>query len=255
MMNKYRILLVEDERMLAEILSDTLGDREFDVTLAYDGAQALELSRDAIYDVIVTDVMMPVMDGFTLTKKLRAKGVTTPVLFLTARCATEDVVKGFELGGNDYLKKPFAIDELIVRIKALAARGNSGSASEAAAGQQKKYLLGDMEFNPGNCTLSPIHCTASDNDMVAGEPSEQEKHPAVKLSARESAVLEYLCRNMGHTVEASSLLQELWGDDTWFNLRSLNVYITRLRGHLKQAQGVKITSIRGIGYKLQVPEK
>lgn len=254
-MNKYRILLVEDERMLAEILSDTLGDREFDVTLAYDGAQALELSRDAIYDVIVTDVMMPVMDGFTLTKKLRAKGVTTPVLFLTARCATEDVVKGFELGGNDYLKKPFAIDELIVRIKALAARGNSGSASEAAAGQQKKYLLGDMEFNPGNCTLSPIHCTASDNDMVAGEPSEQEKHPAVKLSARESAVLEYLCRNMGHTVEASSLLQELWGDDTWFNLRSLNVYITRLRGHLKQAQGVKITSIRGIGYKLQVPEK
>lgn len=255
MMNKYRILLVEDERMLAEILSDTLGDREFDVTLAYDGAQALELSRDAIYDVIVTDVMMPVMDGFTLTKKLRAKGVTTPVLFLTARCATEDVVKGFELGGNDYLKKPFAIDELIVRIKALAARGNSGSASKAAAGQQKKYLLGDMEFNPGNCTLSPIHCTASYNDMVAGEPTERENHPTVKLSARESAVLEYLCRNMGHTVEASSLLQELWGDDTWFNLRSLNVYITRLRGHLKQAQGVKITSIRGIGYKLQVPEK
>ena len=255
MMNKYRILLVEDERMLAEILSDTLGDREFDVTLAYDGAQALELSRDAIYDVIVTDVMMPVMDGFTLTKKLRAKGVTTPVLFLTARCATEDVVKGFELGGNDYLKKPFAIDELIVRIKALAARGNSGSASEAAAGQQKKYLLGDMEFNPGNCTLSPIHCAASDNDMVAGEPTERENYPTVKLSARESAVLEYLCRNMGHTVEASSLLQELWGDDTWFNLRSLNVYITRLRGHLKQAQGVKITSIRGVGYKLQVAEK
>ncbi len=237
-MNKYRILLVEDERMLAEILSDTLGDREFDVTLAYDGAQALELSRDAIYDVIVTDVMMPVMDGFTLTKKLRAKGVTTPVLFLTARCATEDVVKGFELGGNDYLKKPFAIDELIVRIKALAARGNSGSASEAAAGQQKKYLLGDMEFNPGNCTIT--HTSEG---------------TATRLAARESAVLECLCRNMGHTVEASSLLQELWGDDTWFNLRSLNVYITRLRGHLKQAQGVEIKSIRGIGYKLQVPEK
>ena len=251
-----RILLVEDERMLAEILSDTLGDREFDVTLAYDGVQALELTRDAVYDVIVTDVMMPVMDGFTLTKKLRAKGITTPVLFLTARCATEDVVKGFELGGNDYLKKPFAIDELIVRIKALAARGNSGSATdETPVPQYKKYLLGELEFNPGYCTLSPVHCAASGNDIVAGEPSEQEKHPAVKLSARESAVLEYLCRHMGHTVEASSLLQELWGDDNWFNLRSLNVYITRLRGHLKQAQGVKITSIRGIGYKLQVPEK
>lgn len=254
-MNKYRILLVEDERMLAEILSDTLGDREFEVTLAYDGAQALELTRDAVYDVIVTDVMMPVMDGFTLTKKLRAKGVTTPVLFLTARCATEDVVKGFELGGNDYLKKPFAIDELIVRIKALAARGNAGfSSKETAAGQQKKYLLGNLEFNPGNCTLLPVYSTASDNDTLAGEPSKQEYHPAVKLSARESAVLECLCRNMGQTVEASSLLKELWGEDTWFNLRSLNVYITRLRGHLKQAQGVEIKSIRGVGYKLQVPE-
>lgn len=256
MMNKYRILLVEDERMLAEILSDTLGDREFDVTLAYDGAQALELTRDAVYDVIVTDVMMPVMDGFTLTKKLRTKGVTTPVLFLTARCATEDVVKGFELGGNDYLKKPFAIDELIVRIKALAARGNSGAATdEAPVPQYKKYLLGELEFNPGNCTLTPVFCGAADNGAGTGEPQEQDNHPAIKLSARESAVLEYLCRHMGHTVEASSILQELWGDDTWFNLRSLNVYITRLRGHLKQAQGVKITSIRGIGYKLQVPEK
>lgn len=257
MMNKYRILLVEDERMLAEILSDTLGDREFEVTLAYDGAQALELTRDAVYDVIVTDVMMPVMDGFTLTKKLRAKGVTTPVLFLTARCATEDVVKGFELGGNDYLKKPFAIDELIVRIKALAARGNAGFASDgAAAGQPKKYLLGNLEFNPENCTLTPAYCTTEDKDSpTTGGTEVQGNCPAIKLSARESAVLEYLCRNMGHTLEASALLQELWGDDNWFNLRSLNVYITRLRRHLKDAQGVKITSIRGVGYKLQAPEK
>ena len=254
--NKIKILLVEDERMLAEILSDTLSDRNFEISLAYDGAQGLEMASKGEYDVIVTDVMMPKMDGFTMVKKLRGKGCRVPVLFLTARCATEDVVKGFDMGGNDYLKKPFAIDELIVRIKALAARGNSGSATdEAPVPQYKKYLLGVLEFNPGNCTLSPVHCTASGNDIVAGEPSEQEKHPAVKLSARESAVLEYLCRHMGHTVEASSLLQELWGDDNWFNLRSLNVYITRLRGQLKQAQGVKITSIRGIGYKLQVPEK
>lgn len=219
--------------MLAEILSDTLGDREFEVTLAYDGAHALELTRDTVYDVIVTDIMMPVMDGFTLTKKLRAKGVTTPVLLLTARCATEDVVKGFELGCNDYLKKPFAIDELIVRIKALAARGNSGSATDGIPIQeQKKYLLGNLEFNPWNCTLTP------------------DNHPAIKLSARESAVLEHLCRNMGHTVKASTLLQELWGDDNWFNLRSLNVYITRLRGHLKQAKDIEIKSIRGVGYIL-----
>lgn len=239
MMNKYRILLVEDERMLAEILSDTLGDREFEVTLAYDGAQALELTRDAVYDVIVTDVMMQVMDGFTLTKKLRAMGVTTPVLFLTARCATEDVVKGFKLGGNDYLKKPFAIDELIVRIKALAARGAStartfhtGTTLQEES-REHKYKLGRLEFSPWNCTLS---CTADGS--------------TTKLAARESAVLELLCHNMGQTVEASHLLKELWGDDNYFNLRSLNVYITRLRGHLKQAPEVEIKSIRGVGYIL-----
>ena len=121
---KIKILLAEDERMLAEILSDTLGDRNFEVVLAYDGAKALEMAPREQFDVIVTDVMMPNIDGFTLVKKLRAQGCKTPVLFLTARNATDDVVKGFELGGDDYLKKPFAIDELIVRIKALAARGN-----------------------------------------------------------------------------------------------------------------------------------
>ena len=190
MMNKYRILLVEDERMLAEILSDTLGDREFDVTLAYDGAQALELTQDAVYDVIVTDVMMPVMDGFTLTKKLRAKGVTTPVLFLTARCATEDVVKGFELGGNDYLKKPFAIDELIVRVRSLSGKNRvSGTVVE-----KQRYILGDYEFYPSKGTLG---------NTANGD--------SIKLAARESAVLEYLCRNMGNTVEASAILNDLWG--------------------------------------------
>lgn len=119
---KIKILLVEDERMLAEILSDTLSDRNFGVTLAYDGVQALEIADKEHFDVIVTDIMMPNMDGFTLVKKLRSKGCNTPVLFLTARSATEDLVKGFEIGGNDYLKKPFAIDELIVRVRALAGR-------------------------------------------------------------------------------------------------------------------------------------
>lgn len=229
---KYRVLLVEDERMLAEILSDTLGDRKFDITLAYDGAQALEYVREKDYDVIVTDIMMPVMDGFTFVKELRKGGCSTPVLFLTARSATEDVVKGFETGGNDYLKKPFAIDELIVRIKSLAARGKSGN-GDAAVARREKYILGDLEFNPENCTIT--HTTEG---------------VTTRLAARESAVLELLCRNMGQTVEASFLLKELWGDDNYFNLRSLNVYITRLRGHLKQAREVEIKSIRGVGYIL-----
>ena len=136
MEHKIRILLVEDEIMLAEILSDTLSDRDFAVDLARDGVQGLELASNSQYDVIVTDVMMPKMDGFTMVKKLRSQGCSTPVLFLTARCATEDVVKGFDLGGNDYLKKPFAIDELIARLRSLAAR--SGNTAAAAAKEEKK---------------------------------------------------------------------------------------------------------------------
>ena len=122
MSNNIKILIVEDEQMLAEILSDTLFDRNFDVRLAYDGIQALEAVRKEPFDVIVSDIMMPNLDGYSLAKKLSSEGCSTPILFLTALSATEDVVKGFEIGGNDFLKKPFAIDELIVRIKALAGR-------------------------------------------------------------------------------------------------------------------------------------
>ena len=120
MNNRIKILIVEDEKMVAERLSDTLSDRNFDVRLAYDGLHALEAIKKEPFDVIVSDVMMPNLDGYSLAKKLRNEGCNTPILFLTALSATEDVVKGFETGGNDFLKKPFAIDELIVRVKALA---------------------------------------------------------------------------------------------------------------------------------------
>ena len=232
MEHKIRILLVEDEIMLAEILSDTLSDRDFAVDLARDGVQGLELASNSQYDVIVTDVMMPKMDGFTMVKKLRSQGCTTPVLFLTARCATEDVVKGFDLGGNDYLKKPFAIDELIARLRSLAARSGN---TAAAAAKEEKFPLGKYEFHPAKCSMT---CTCGGEN--------------IKLAARESAVLEYLCRNMGNTVEASAILKDLWGDDNFFNLRSLNVYITRLRGHLKEAPEVEIISTRGVGYRIEV---
>ena len=226
MSTKIKILLVEDERMLAEILSDTLGDRNFEVVLAYDGVQALEIAGKEHFNVIVTDIMMPNMDGFTLVKKLRSKGCTTPVLFLTARSATEDLVKGFEIGGNDYLKKPFAIDELIVRVRALAGRVSKDQTADAT------YRLGNYIYSPAAGTL-------------------QFSDTTIKLAARESAVLLHLCRNMGNTVEASGILEELWGDDNFFNLRSLNVYISKLRNHLSKDPLVEITSIRGVGYRLE----
>ena len=226
MNNRIKILIVEDEKMLAEILSDTLSDRNFDVRLAYDGIHALEAIKKEPFDVIVSDVMMPNLDGYSLAKKLRNEGCNTPILFLTALSATEDVVKGFETGGNDFLKKPFAIDELIVRVKALAGR------AEVMDAQETSYVIGEYEFNPSSkeLTIRGVQTT---------------------LAAREAAVLVRLCRRRGHVVEASELLKELWGDDSYFNLRSLNVYITRLRNHLKADPTVEIESIRGVGYLLK----
>ena len=226
MNNRIKILLVEDEKMLAEILSDTLSDRNFDVHLAYDGIHALEAIKKEPFDVIVSDVMMPNLDGYSLAKKLRNEGFNTPILFLTALSATEDVVKGFETGGNDFLKKPFAIDELIVRVKALAGR------AEVMDAQETSYVIGEYEFNPSSKELT-----------IRGEQT--------TLAAREAAVLVRLCRRRGRVVEASELLKELWGDDNYFNLRSLNVYITRLRNHLKADPTVEIESVRGVGYMLK----
>ena len=226
MNNRIKILIVEDEKMLAEILSDTLSDRNFDVRLAYDGIHALETIKKEPFDVIVSDVMMPNLDGYSLAKKLRNEGCNTPILFLTALSATEDVVKGFETGGNDFLKKPFAIDELIVRVKALAGR------AEVMDAQETSYVIGEYEFNPSSKELT-----------IRGEQT--------TLAAREAAVLVRLCRRRGHVVEASELLKELWGDDNYFNLRSLNVYITRLRNHLKADPTVEIESVRGVGYLLK----
>lgn len=226
MKDKIKILLVEDEQMLAEILSDTLSDKDFEVHLAYDGLQALDAVGNESFDVIVSDIMMPGLDGFSLAKRLRSDGCNTPILFLTARSATEDVVKGFETGGNDFLRKPFAMDELIVRIKALAGRNESAQFSETS------YKLGLYKFEVSSRIL-----TIDGQETI--------------LAAREAAVLTRLCRKKGNVVEASELLKELWGDDNYFNLRSLNVYITRLRHHLAADPSVEIISVRGVGYQLK----
>ena len=224
--NRIKLLLAEDERMLAEILADTLSDRGFDVRLAGDGEQALALWRELKPDIVVSDVMMPKMDGFTLVKRMRAEGSRAPVLFLTARSATEDVVKGFSVGGNDFLRKPFALDELIVRLQALLGR-------LGVEDENEQFDIGRYHFIPSAARLS-----------IDGRD--------VTLSARESDVLARLCRNMGQTVETSGLLIELWGDDTFFNLRSLNVFISRLRHHLGEDSSVEIANVRGVGYKLRV---
>ncbi len=261
MEREYKILLVEDERMLAEILGDTLNDKHFDVDLAYNGKEALQMLSERCYDVIVTDVMMPHLDGFSFVKQIRHNGNTVPVLFLTARTATEDVVKGFDIGGNDYLRKPFAIDELIARIRALAQRhegiGTTGKSSPSKYGyiyDSATYRLGKYSFSPKECTLIELPAKQASGEKMdcLGSSTSCMNRRTIKLAARESAVLQELCKNMNMVVESSQLLMRHWGNDNFFSLRSLNVYITRLRNHFKDEPAVKIISIRGVGYRLEV---
>lgn len=227
-----KVLLVEDEPTLSYIIRDTLFDQGFSVDLACDGEEALALLDVSCPDVVVADVMMPRMDGFEMLKRIRRGGNQTPVLFLTARSAVSDVVEGFELGANDYLKKPFCMQELIVRIKALV--GKAYVRADETAGHQRAELIriGDYMFAPVPQTLT----------YVDGSTAE--------LSHRESEILYRLCCNTGNVVETRSLLIDLWGNDSYFNTRSLHVFITKLRRHLRRDTSIRIINVRGVGYKM-----
>lgn len=224
--DKIRLLLVEDEQTLAGIVADTLSEKGFEVTVAYDGEAGLRAFRKARPDVVVSDVMMPCMDGFTFVGRLRREAPDVPVLFLSARSAAEDVVQGFETGGNDYLRKPFAMSELIVRVRALAGR----------AGARKLRVQSLFE-------LGRIRFDAEHGRLTCGDD-------VTELSAREAEVLQYLCRNAGEIVPSKILLMNIWGDDSFFNARSLHVFITRLRHRLAADPSVRLVNVRGVGYKL-----
>lgn len=229
--NTIKVLLVEDEQTLAMIIKDTLDDEGFEVILADDGAKGLKLFYEVKPAIIVADVMMPHLDGFEMVEKIRQSNKATPILFLTARSAIKDVVNGFELGANDYLKKPFNMQELIVRIKALIGRIQVKEESKEAAVLE----VGSYTFNSITQTLYHIG-------------------KQVELSHRESEILKRLCINLNNVVEIQSILLELWGDDSFFNTKSLHVFITKLRQKLAEDKRIKIINIRGIGYKLIVQE-
>lgn len=225
-----KVLLIEDEWQLGQIVKDSLEMRGFEMLYAEDGKEGLRLFEEHRPDVVVLDIMMPQMDGFTVTAEIRRKDKTTPIIFLTAKSQTADVVKGFELGGNDYLKKPFSMDELIVRIKALLQRFN-----EQPAGSREPTAeviqIGQYEFNYNKQTLTRNSVTEF-------------------LSHREAEILRRLSQNLNQVMERKTVLLDLWGDDSFFNARSMDVFITKLRRYLKDDPRVQIVNIRGVGYKL-----
>ena len=224
-MDKIRVLLVEDEPTLAMIIKDTLDGEEFEVILAANGEEGLSRYREAKPDIIVTDIMMPKIDGFTMVRHIRKTDRQIPVLFLSARSAANDVVEGFELGGNDYLKKPFGMAELIIRIKALL---NKISVRKE---ESSNFTLGQYTFDSITQTL-----------QYCGEKQ--------LLSNRESEILKRLCENKDHVLPMKDVLLELWGDDSFFNARSLHVFITKLRHKLSKDESIKILNVRGICYKM-----
>ncbi|GAA4454424.1 response regulator transcription factor [Nibrella saemangeumensis] len=220
------ILLIEDEVALGMIVRDSLEVRGFTVTYAVDGEEGLALFRANKPDVVVADVMMPKLDGFSLAERIREDDPYVPIIFLTARSQPADVVKGFELGGNDYLKKPFSMDELIVRIKALLNRNHPLRSAD-----------------PEKLTIGKYHFDYTKQKLALNGHEEL-------LSHREAELLKRLYEHRNQVLERSLVLLDLWGDDSFFNGRSLDVFITRLRRYLRDDPNVQILNVRGVGYKL-----
>lgn len=220
-----RILLVEDEADLMLIVADTLQSQGYEVITAVDGIDGLCKFKEYGADIIIADVMMPRMDGFSMAREIRRLSPTVPLLFLTAKSTIEDVEEGFEIGANDYIKKPFELRELIVRIKALLRRyGNSRN-------EDVKFTIGRYVFNVTTQTLS-----LADKEW--------------SLSHFEAKILEYLAANIGKTVDASELMIAVWQRDDLSNRNSLHGYIHKLRRALRHDPSISIINQRGFGYML-----
>lgn len=222
-----RILLVEDEADLSLIVADTLRSQGYEVIEAVDGIDGLDKFKATGADIVVADVMMPRMDGFSMAKEIRRLSPAVPLLFLTAKSAIDDVEKGFEIGANDYIKNPFELRELMIRIKALLRRYGDNRSDDT------KFAIGGYTFN-----MTTQMLTMGDN--------------VVELSHFEAMILERLASNIGKTVDASELMIAVWQRDDPSNRNSLHGYIHKLRRMLRHDPSVSIINQRGFGYMLVV---
>lgn len=223
-MSKVKILYVEDEPFLGRIVKESLESRDFEVVMVTDGQQAQSVFERDRPDICVLDVMLPSKDGYSIAKDIRQVNPNVPIIFVTAKNQTEDVLKGFEVGGNDYLRKPFSMEELIVRVTNLLNLSQKNGKA-----LPDNVVLGKYEFNMLRYELKI-------GDAIK------------KLSHREASLLQILSENKNSTVQRKDILMKLWGDDSFFNSRNLDVYITKLRDYLKEDPGIEIITIKGIGY-------
>ena len=226
-MDKVKLLIAEDDENLGQILKEYLEIKGYDADLCRDGEAGLAAFKDNPYDACLLDVMMPKKDGFTLAKDIRALDVNVPIIFLTAKSMQEDKLKGLKIGADDYITKPFSMEELILRLQAILKRTDKGEKKKS------KFDLGTFKFDH-------IHQTLSQEDEIA------------KLTSKEADLLLLLCQNMNEITNRSAALNIIWGDDSYFNARSMDVYITKLRKRLQADDQVQIITAHGQGFRLVV---
>jgi two-component system, OmpR family, response regulator len=226
-MNSIRILLAEDDNNLGILLKKYLTAKNFDTVLYVNGIQALDAFRNKSFDLCILDIMMPEMDGLTLAREIRFASPEMPVIFLTAKNQQEDILEGFRSGADDYITKPFSMEELILRIEAILRRTTVVNVTK----KEDFYEIGQYNFDPLKQIL-------------------KYKDQQIKLTTKESELLELLCRNENLILERNFALKTIWIDDNYFNARSMDVYISRLRKYLSKDPSVKIVNVHGRGYKL-----
>lgn len=223
-MDKVKILYVEDEPFLGRIVKESLESRDFEVLMVSDGKLASGVFEKSKPDICVLDIMLPSRDGYSIARDIRQKNPNTPIIFVTAKNQTEDVLKGFEVGGNDYLRKPFSMEELIVRVTNLLHLTQKSTKVSS-----ENIVLGKYEFNSMRYELKLGNTVR-------------------KLSHREATLLQMLMESKNVTVQRKDILMKLWGDDSFFNSRNLDVYVTKLRDYLKDDPSIEIITIKGVGY-------
>ncbi|WP_372776272.1 response regulator transcription factor [Mangrovibacterium sp.] len=226
-----KILLAEDDKTLNFIIRDNLEEAGYIVTAADDGESALKKFADGQYDLCLFDVMMPKLDGFTLAKKIREKNEDIPILFLTAKALNEDKINGFSIGGDDYITKPFSMEELLMRIKVFLKRSMPATDNTE---EITNCRIGQFNFFFDNLTLQ----------------SNEEKRT---LTYKEAELLRYFCENPNTVLSRSDILKNVWGSDDYYLGRSLDVFISRLRKYLSADENIKIINLHGIGFRFNAP--